>query len=58
MKKPLKRARKLVSTIYDRLGDPRSKNALIFILMLLTAFGMLAPDVATNLRDSVLKMAL
>lgn len=54
----MKKIGKLIALVYNRLGDPRSKNALIFILMLMTAFGMLAPDVATNLRDSVLKMAL
>lgn len=58
MKKLLAKAKALISVIYNRLGDPRSKNALIFILMLLTAFGMIAPDTATHLRDSVLKMAL
>jgi hypothetical protein len=58
MTKLLSKCGSVLSVIYNKLGDPRSKNALIFILMLLTAFGMVAPDVATNLRDSVLKMAL
>jgi hypothetical protein len=48
----------VISTIYDKLGDPRSKNVLIFILLLLTAFGMIAPDTATALRDTILKMTL
>jgi hypothetical protein len=54
----MKKLLAIVGVVYNRLGDPRSKNALIFILILLTAFGIIAPDVATNLRDSVLKMAL
>jgi hypothetical protein len=48
----------VVSAIYDKLGDPRSKNVLIFILLLMTGFGMIAPEQATTLRDFVLKMAL
>lgn len=48
----------LASLIYDKLGDPRTKNALLVILLLLTAFGMIAPETATSLRDTVLAMAL
>jgi hypothetical protein len=50
--------RSVISTIYDKLGDPRSKNAMLVILLILTAFGMVAPDRATSLRDTVLAMAL
>jgi hypothetical protein len=48
----------VISAVYDRLGDPRSKNALIFLLLALTAFGVVAPETATRLRDLVLSMAL
>jgi hypothetical protein len=58
MTEALKRARSVVSIIYDKLGDPRSKNVLIFILLLMTAFGVLDPERATALRDTILKMAL
>jgi hypothetical protein len=51
-------AAKAVSTVYCRLGDPRTKNALIALLALLSAFGMVAPETATALRDSVLSFAL
>lgn len=48
----------LLKLAYDKLGDPRSKNILLFILALLSLFGMVAPDTATGLRDTVLAMAL
>lgn len=56
--KPRSKVIAVISTIYDKLGDPRSKNVLIFILLLMTAFGMVAPETATQLRDTILKMAL
>lgn len=43
---------------YDKLGDPRTKNTLLVILLLMTAFGIVAPEQATSLRDTVLAMAL
>lgn len=46
------------SAIYNKLGDPRTKNAFLVILLALTAFGMVAPDAATSLRDTVLALAL
>jgi uncharacterized membrane protein len=46
----------LVTWIYDHLGDPRTKNLLILILTLMSAFGMIAPATATSLRDAVLSM--
>jgi hypothetical protein len=58
MKTALQRLKALASTIYDKLGDPRSKNVLLFILAAMTLFGMVAPDTATSVRDAVLGMAL
>jgi len=49
---------KVISAIYEKAGDPRSKNAALLILLLMTAFGMIDPERATALRDTVLKMAL
>ena len=43
---------------YNRLGDPRTKNIIIVILALMSAFGILAPETATNLRDAVLSLAM
>lgn len=40
--------------IYNRLGDPRTKNVIVLILTLMTMFGMIAPDRATTLRNAVL----
>lgn len=51
-------ARRLARLAYDRLGDPRTKNVLIVLLALMTAFGMIAPETATALRDAVLGLAL
>jgi hypothetical protein len=48
----------LLELAYDRLGDPRTKNVLIIILALMSAFGILAPETATRLRDAVLSLAL
>lgn len=45
-----------IGTIYNRLGDPRTKNAMICTLLLLSAFGVIAPAKATALRDMVLTM--
>ena len=44
--------------VYDRLGDPRTRNVLILVLALMSAFGLLAPDTAKQLRDAVLSLAL
>lgn len=54
----LKKLGAVVRHIYNHLGDPRTKNALLVILLALTGFGMVAPEVATNLRDTVLALAL
>ena len=52
------RVLRLLELVYDRLGDPRTKNVLIVILALMSAFGWLAPDAARSLRDAVLSLAL
>lgn len=39
--------------IYNRLGDPRTKNVLIALLALASAFGVIAPETATSIRDAV-----
>ena len=49
---------RLLALAYDRLGDPRTKNVLIVLLALMSAFGILAPETATRLRDAVLSLAL
>lgn len=54
----MRRLLKIISVVYDKLGDPRSKNVLLFILLLMTAFGIVAPESATSLRDTVIGMAL
>jgi uncharacterized membrane protein len=47
-----------VAWLWEASADPRNKNRLIFILALLTAFGMIAPATATRLRDAILAFAL
>jgi hypothetical protein len=42
--------------LYNHLGDPRTKNILILVLLCLTGFGMVAPTTATSMRDLVLSM--
>jgi hypothetical protein len=44
--------------LYNHLGDPRTKNILILILLGLTGFGMVAPATATSMRDLVLSMVI
>ena len=48
--------RALPGWLYNHLGDPRTKNALLVILLIMTAFGVIAPDKATSLRDTVLSL--
>lgn len=50
--------RDALAALYSAMGDPRAKNAAILILALLSAFGILAPETATALRNAVLAMAL
>jgi hypothetical protein len=57
MKKLLAKVGAIISLVYNKLGDPRSKNVLLFILALLTLFGMVAPDHATAIRDSIMGLA-
>lgn len=53
-----RRVAALVRTIYDFAGDKRTKNVLLVILALMTAFGMVAPERATSIRDTLLSLAL
>jgi hypothetical protein len=46
------------SAIYNKLGDPRTKNVLLVVLLAMTAFGMVAPESATSMRDTILALAL
>jgi hypothetical protein len=43
--------------LWSFLGDPKTKNALLVILLIMTGFGMVAPEVATKMRDIILSMA-
>lgn len=43
--------------LWSFLGDPKTKNALLVILLLLTAFGMVAPETATSMRDTIIALA-
>jgi hypothetical protein len=48
------RALAIATALYNKMGDPRTKNILLMALALMSAFGMIAPDTATNLRNTVL----
>jgi hypothetical protein len=54
----MKKLLAIVGAVYNRLGDPRTKNLFLGVLLAMTAFGILDPERATNLRDTILKMAL
>ena len=56
MKKLFAKIGDLIEWLYNHLGDPRTKNTLIFLLLAMTFFGMVAPERATQLRDIVLSM--
>jgi hypothetical protein len=43
--------------LWSFLGDPRTKNMLLVILLAMTGFGMVAPDKATSMRDTILAFA-
>lgn len=45
-----------LEAIYNRLGDVRTKNALLLLLALMNLFGIVAPATATALRDTVLSL--
>ncbi len=54
----LRRMKRLASAAYNFAGDKRTKNCLLIVLALMTAFGMVAPERATSIRDSLLSLAL
>jgi hypothetical protein len=58
MKGVLARLRALASALYNFAGDRRTKNCLLVLLAVMTAFGMVAPDRATSIRDTLLSLAL
>jgi hypothetical protein len=51
------RARQFFTWLWSVLGDPKTKNALLVILLVMTGFGMVAPDVATSMRDTIIALA-
>lgn len=53
----LAKAKALAVWAWSFFGDKRTKNCLLFALILMTLFGMVAPETATKLRDIVLSMA-
>ncbi len=57
MKRALERLKALASAIYNFAGDKRTKNCLLILLALMTAFGLVAPDRATSIRDTLLTLA-
>jgi hypothetical protein len=57
MKPLLAKAHAFCVWAWTFFGDKRTKNCLLFVLILMTAFGIVAPDTATKLRDIVLSMA-
>lgn len=57
MKNLIAKAKAWGAWLWSFLGDPKTKNAFLVILLLLTAFGMVAPETATKMRDIILSMA-
>lgn len=57
MKSLIAKARTFATWLWSFLGDPKTKNALLVILLLLTGFGMVAPETATSLRDTIIALA-
>lgn len=53
----LSRARQFFTWLWSFLGDAKTKNALLVILLLMTAFGMVAPETATSMRDTIVALA-
>jgi hypothetical protein len=43
-----------VEWLYTNLGNPKTKNIILLVLFLMNAFGILAPETATGLRNLVL----
>lgn len=42
--------------IWEAWGDPKNKNRAAFLLLLMVLFGMVSPERATELRDTVLAL--
>jgi hypothetical protein len=57
MKAALEKAKVFGVWLWSFLGDPKTKNALLVILLAMTGFGMVAPETATKMRDIILSMA-
>ena len=57
MKAILEKGSKLATWLWSFMGDPKTKNALLVILLLMTFFGIVAPETATSLRDTVVALA-
>lgn len=57
MKKLVAKAKAFGVWAWTFFGDKRTKNCLLFALLLMTLFGMVAPEDATKLRDLILSMA-
>jgi hypothetical protein len=51
------RIKKALAWLWSFLGDPKTKNALLVILLVMTAFGMVAPETATSMRDTIIALA-
>lgn len=51
------RIRKALTWLWSFLGDPKTKNACLVILLLMTAFGVVAPETATSMRDTIIALA-
>ena len=58
MKGVFARLRAVAAALYDFAGDNRTKNCLLIALALVTAFGIVAPERATSIRDTLLSLAL
>jgi hypothetical protein len=57
VKKVLAKLKALSVWAWSFFGDSRTKNCLLFILMLMTMFGIVAPETATSLRDTIIALA-
>jgi hypothetical protein len=53
----MKKVRAFGAWLWSFLGDPKTKNALLVILLAMTAFGMVAPETATSMRDTIVALA-
>jgi hypothetical protein len=47
----------IAQEIWDSLGRAKTKNRLLGLLSLMTAFGMIAPGHATAIRDALMAIA-